>query len=94
MPLSVNRNAVSCNKLWSDTNGNSCLGNELRDGGQSRVPEPPESIIGIIFAGFFINVWRFEILSSETAQYLIYSSDEHERKSIVKKIHFDSTIIR
>ena len=44
----LKRNIVSCSMVLSPTKGKYCLGYCLRDSGQSRVPEPPERITGII----------------------------------------------
>ncbi|GBQ42335.1 hypothetical protein AA18890_1511 [Komagataeibacter europaeus LMG 18890] len=41
------RNAVSCTIVRRETNGQNCLGNELRETGHNRLPLPPDRITGI-----------------------------------------------
>ena len=42
------RSAVSCSSVRSESSGQSCLGKLSRDTGQSRVPEPPERMTGMM----------------------------------------------
>ena len=42
------RSAVSCSSVWSEISGQSCLGKLSRETGQSRVPEPPERMTGMM----------------------------------------------
>ena len=51
------RRTVSCNRLRSDSSGQSCLGKLSRETGHNRVPEPPErttgTMIGLLMDAVF-----------------------------------------
>lgn len=56
------RNKVSCTMVCSETKGKNCFGYCPLDKGQSRVPEPPDKITGIIL-GILNIAMLYELLT-------------------------------